>query len=806
MSRLFVRTCRGMLAACLFTSAVVAQAPANDSCATALGVFDGVNPSSPSGFSGNTYTNVGATNSPNYGVDCATNGAGHFNKDVFFTYNASYTGDIKVSTCTPPGFAAGTLADTVLSVYAVGACPSGGAAIACNDDFCTQLSSLTFSAVQGQNYLFRVGSWSATLSGTFYLTVAPQMPNDLCFLASTLAVGSQPFPTITLGSTYGMTNDASIPACGQSSSADVWYTYTAPSPQWLAVSATGFGVKTLSVHVGGCPTPGMSPAACSSSAPLSINVLLAAGETASVRVRAGAAFEQGAFTLWAWTAASDVGDSCAAPVPVVDGLNPPSGTYSMANITEIGETPVSGAYCGPIGSLNRSMWFRYVASTDGPIEVTTCTAQAGTPNALDQALVWVYADSCGTNPISGCPIDNCNVAGRSRAGFVAQAGSAYRIRVGVPFGAANLGGLFNLHIGLDNTTCSKASSLQFGTLHSSTAASPTGELFYSVTPASSCMVQLVLVSGENENFLADATSCNLLANAPDIFGQTVFYAAAGQTHFVRVRKNGAVGGVFDLYYACLGSPVNDEPAGAIALVDGVNPTPPNGDSATVFHNVGATTTPGMSSCFGLLNDVFFTYTAGPSERVKIALCPPAGLPMPSLADPVMQLIQGPAATGSVIACSDDVCGYYPSITFVSSPFGGLYTIRIGEWSGGLGGTFRIVVDRQLSLVMTSPLGAGSIKIENKFGEAYAGYFTVLTLNAGGYPYGPFFGIEPAISEIILQLQSNAAPFLGALDANGTSTFGPVAGLPPLDVYGVTLALSPFGYIDEVSAPAHRATY
>ncbi len=793
---------RSALAAAVLGAAVLAQIPTNNECFGAITLSDGVNPTPPLGFSGNTYTNANATNSANFGVDCATNGAGHFNKDVFFTYTSSLTGVIRVRTCTPAGFQLGTLADTVLSVYALGACGGGGAPIACNDDSCSNLSSLTFNAVQGVTYLIRVGSWSATAAGTFTIEVAPQMTNDLCTQPASLAVGTQASPGYTLGTTYAQTIDSNLLGCGPWADADVWYGYTAPTDQFLYVFASGSGVKSLSLHMSGCPVAGQVPDACDGVAPLGVSTYISQGATALIRVSSGADFEEGAFTLSSYALTSGAGDICGAPITVFDGVNPAAGTFSMANITEIGETVVPIIDCGPIPALDRSKWFHYVSTIDGPVEVTTCSPQAGAVNALDKARVWVYPADCGAAPISGCPITDCAFAGRSRAVFTAEAGTGYHIRVGVPLNAVNPSGEFDLKIGPANTTCPTAFALLPGLVNSDTDLSATGSLYYAITPAVSCMVQLLLLSGGEDNQLAQASTCASLAAASNQQGPVVFYANAGTTHYVRVQKTGAGSGAFDLFYSCLTTPANDEPANAIALLDGVNPSPPNGDPSTAFHNVGATDTAGMSTCFSLKNDVFFTYQAGSLERVKISLCPVAGLPATSLGDPVMQVLIG----GNVVACVDDTCDLKPSVTLLTTFTPQTYTIRIGEWLGGLGGTFRITVEKQLSLVMTSPLGAGSIQIENKFGEPNAFYFTVLTLNAGNYPYGPFFGIEPSGAEIIVQIQSNAAPFLGALNANGASLFGPVVGLPPLDVYGVTLTFNPLGFVDEVSAPAHRSTY
>ena len=137
-----------VVAAALFVAAsAAAQAPSNNECTAPIVVTDGVNPSAPFGVDGTTFTNVSATNSAAFGVSCG--GATHFNKDVFFTYVATCTGTTTFSTCTPAGFTAGTLIDTVLDVYDASACPGGGAALACNDQFCASRSEVSLATTAG---------------------------------------------------------------------------------------------------------------------------------------------------------------------------------------------------------------------------------------------------------------------------------------------------------------------------------------------------------------------------------------------------------------------------------------------------------------------------------------------------------------------------------------------------------------------------------------------------------------------------------------------------------------------------------
>ena len=90
----------------------------NDDCGSATSVFDGINPSAPAGVSGNVFTNVGATASVGSPA-CGFNGTA----DVWFLYVPLTTGSYTVETCTPTGFAAAGLGDTLLSVLDGSVCP-----------------------------------------------------------------------------------------------------------------------------------------------------------------------------------------------------------------------------------------------------------------------------------------------------------------------------------------------------------------------------------------------------------------------------------------------------------------------------------------------------------------------------------------------------------------------------------------------------------------------------------------------------------------------------------------------------------
>jgi hypothetical protein len=75
------------------------------------------------------------------------------------------------------------------------------------------------------------------------------------------------------------------------------------------------------------------------------------------------------------------------------------------------------------------------------------------------------------------------------------------------------------------------------------------------------------------------------------------------------------------------------------------------------------------------------------------------------------------------------------------------------------------------------------------GDSNGTYIHIVTLNAGLYPSGWFFGIDTSFAEIANEV-SSGFPFVGPLDAAGGITVGPVGGLPSgLSVYSVAFSTS-----------------
>jgi hypothetical protein len=139
--------------------------PANDECATATPISG----NGPFAFDNRFATPITPI------VDlCGTRDAG---RDVWFAWTSQGAGPVTIDTCTGAGSW-----DSVIAVY-TGTC-SPLTQIACNDDSCGLMSSLTFNADCTTTYYIRIASWSngttvtTGVQGTFNLTAPGFVDTD----------------------------------------------------------------------------------------------------------------------------------------------------------------------------------------------------------------------------------------------------------------------------------------------------------------------------------------------------------------------------------------------------------------------------------------------------------------------------------------------------------------------------------------------------------------------------------------------------------------------------------------------------
>jgi len=156
-------------------------------------------------------------------------------------------------------------------------------------------------------------------------------------------------------------------------------------------------------------------------------------------------------------------------------------------------------------------------------------------------------------------------------------------------------------------------------------------------------------------------------------------ATAGSRYFIEMGSF-AGGAGYNASFNLAGPPppvTNDSCTLPINLV---------GDGPHAFNTVGSTTgAEGQAepSClfFGftnIYNDVWYTWTASQTGLYELTLCNGTTHP-----DTRLAVYQGSGcpASGSAIACNDDVCGFVSAVCF-SATAGQVYTVQIGAFGSG----------------------------------------------------------------------------------------------------------------------------
>ena len=272
-------------------------AAANDACAEALPIVDGVIP----------FDTTGATTDGPGHEACLAFGDLQVNQDIWYTYVAACPGELTVSTCGTADF------DTRLAVYEGTACPSTDERLlACNDDGlgCPDFTSqLSVPVEEGTSYLIRVGGFG-TNTGTGTLLVSCVIPggpeNNTCSNALPIEGASVAFDT-TEATTSGLPlfNCTSFVDDDQIYK-DVWFTYDASCTGQLFVDTCGsadFDTRIAVYQTTICPQFSSALLACNDDGDgcvdgtSSLVVTVAEGERYTIRVGGTGPEEGGVGTL-----------------------------------------------------------------------------------------------------------------------------------------------------------------------------------------------------------------------------------------------------------------------------------------------------------------------------------------------------------------------------------------------------------------------------------------------------------------------------------------------------------------------------
>jgi hypothetical protein len=234
----------------------------------------------------------------------------------------------------------------------------------------------------------------------------------------------------------------------------------------------------------------------------------------------------------------------------------------------------------------------------------------------------------------------------------------------------------------------------------------------------------------------------------------------------------------------------DECAVAVPVVLGANP----GGACGTFTNVGATTSAGYPAiCTTISSDVWYSFTPATTGAYRFDTNTPPGCANGTETDTVLAVYPS-CALGAPIACDDDAGTGLLSSLSTGLCAGQTYYIRAGSFgsqSATNSGTFYLNISPDTATftqIFCSP-APGCVQISIINGIPNGAYFLAATTTVGTFPAGWFFGIDITVQEIQNELNSGY-PFVGTLDSTGSTTIGPVCGLPSgLTVCSVALGFA-----------------
>ena len=410
--------------------------PPNDNCANASSITGGTTLFS---------TSNATTDGPDEPTNCTFSNYTNIGSDIWYRWTADSSGTATLSTC-------GTSFDTKIGIYT--GCPTGSnQVIACNDDSATcgtgsLQSSVSFTAVTGTTYYFRVGGFAsgtgAPASGSGQLTfnpptyVPPPPPppppppsNDVCATSAQWVADGGTYN----GNTALATNDGTA-TCGSSgTSRDVWFKYLPTTATQVTVNTCGADYDTvLSVRSASCTGTQVvcndDYSACGVDS--RVQFTPTPGVVYYIRV-AGYNGATGNYVLNITGGGGVVppsNDGCDNRVGVALGDT----AFSTLGATTDGPSHNSCNFSGN-NQITNDVWFNYPCFANGDLTVSTCGASYNSKLA-------VYSASGCTNfesRLLGCSDASCGDDGSVTIPVVA--GQNYTIRVGGFNGATGSGNL-----------------------------------------------------------------------------------------------------------------------------------------------------------------------------------------------------------------------------------------------------------------------------------------------------------------------------------------------------------------------------
>ena len=577
------------------------------------------------------------------------------------------------------------------------------------------------------------------------LVAVGQAPaNDNPTGATTVFDGINPSAPLGLdGSTFtnaGATLTPGFVACTGTGTVDVWFLYTATTTgpcvfqTCLPAGFTQVGTGTdtnLDIFddtgVGGLPGTKLvcDDDACNLQGLASSAVAnVTAGSNYYARVNAFSAA-----TLLSWylsvvptdatTADPIQGEDCATTIAVL-----PSTTNGIAQGNTIGAlVSAPSGTCATILGTDVDVWWIYVPPATGTILLSRDAADAGIDNAerSGASKLGVYDGSGGC----GALINVLCTGTTSNNSFPVSGGVVYYIRaaslVGTQQGSFTI--TWNLILPPSNDDCTGATAVldgvnpAVGTFNNigglddagySAAACAAGAIgskgvwfSYVASVTGNITVQTCTPTGKTAGTLTDTvleifdncgatfTSVACSDNSCTNLSSAAFAATAGNAYWFRVSSK-TITAAGSFYVEVVLPPVNDDCAGATAVVDGVNP------AVGTYSNIGATDDAGYSAAAcaaGAIGSkgVWFAYTATTTGNTSVATCTPGTVTAGSLTDTIVEIFDNCGVTFTAVACNDNSCTNLSNVSFASTA-GSTYWIRVSSKTITAAGTFYLQIN------------------------------------------------------------------------------------------------------------------
>ena len=674
----------------------------------------------------------------NYASPAGCNGSTRDDAWGWFTATSNFT----TITFDPDGNV-----DPIIHLF-TGAC-AGLTVVACADaNGNGGNETITYATAPGTNYMVRIQRYNSNtgMNGDLCIWSPPPPANDEPCGAVALTMNTS--CTTSAGTTISATASAGIPApgCASYSTADVWYSFVAPTSGVVNIETTEGTLTDNGVAL-------YSATACAGTFTLIecddndgagnmgevLRTGLTAGDTYYIRVW-GNGTASGTFDICVWTPppppAND--EPCAAvALPVNTSCTASAGTTISATATAGIPATGCGTYAGG------DVWYTFVAPSNGFANIQTT---AGT--LTDNAIALYSATACaGTFTLIEC--DDNDGAGDMgdifRTGLTP--GDTYYIRV---WGKSGASGTFTICVWADpqpanddpcgataltvNTSCSTVAATTLGSTGTSGVPAPgcatyvTGDVWFSFVAPSTGVANIQTTAGtltDNGVALYSATACAgtfTLIECDDNDGAGSMGdvlrtgLTPGTTYYVRVWGKSSASGTFNIcVWAPPPPPANDEPCAAVALTM-------NGSCSSIAAtNVSATSTagipaPGCSTYSG--GDVWFSFVAPSTGATNIETT--AG----SMTNNAIALYSATACAGTftLIECDDnDGAGSMGSIFRTGLTPGQTYYVRV--WgNSGVTGTFNICTWYTIPPVNDDPCDA--IALTPGSSCSFASYSTI----------------------------------------------------------------------------------